>query len=60
MSIKEYRSLINKATTKEELRDITYKAFLEDDNALSGKRTLYNKVVTLAVKREMALKEGAL
>lgn len=54
-TLAEYRKAIKAATTKEELRDITYEAFLADDKALRGSRTLYNKVVTAAVNREMQL-----
>jgi hypothetical protein len=43
------------ATTKEELMAISYKAFLEDDKALTGKITLYNRVVKLCIKREEEL-----
>lgn len=55
MTIKEYKSRINKATTKEELRKISYEAFLQDDNALKGKTSLYEKVVTLCINREADL-----
>lgn len=55
MTLKDYKKAIADATSKEELKQITYKAFLQDDNALSGKKTLYDKVITLAVKREQEL-----
>ena len=54
-SLSDYKSKIKMATTKEELQDISYKAFLEDDKALSGKITLYNRVVNLCIKREVEL-----
>ena len=55
MTRKEYQEAIKKATTKEELRQISYKAFLQDDNALRGKHSLYDKVITLCVSREIEL-----
>ena len=55
MTLKDYKKAIADATSQEELRRITYKAFLQDDRALSGKKTLYDKVITLAVKREQEL-----
>ena len=55
MTLKEYQEAIKKAITKEELRQISYKAFLQDDNALRGKRSLYDKVITLCVSREIEL-----
>lgn len=51
----DFKADIKKAVTKDELRAITYEAFLADDNALKGGRTLYDKVVTAAVKREIEL-----
>lgn len=48
----EYKAEIKKATTKEELRQISYKAFLQDENALRGRQSLYDKVINLCVKRE--------
>lgn len=56
----EYIRLIDEADSKERIKEITFKAFLEDDDAVSSKRTLYNKVVTHAVKREAQLEGGAL
>lgn len=50
-----YKQEIEKATTKEELSNISYKAFLADPDALSGKRTLYDEVVDLCIKRELEL-----
>lgn len=55
MTLAEYKTEINKATTKEELRQISYKAFLQDNNALKGKRSLYDKVITLCINREVEL-----
>ncbi len=52
MTLAEYKAEIKKATTKEELRQIAYKAFLQDKNALRGKQSLYDKVINLCVKRE--------
>lgn len=52
MTFSEYKAEIKKATTKEELRQIAYKAFLQDENALRGKLSLYDKVINLCVKRE--------
>ena len=54
-TLKDFQVAIQKATTKDELREITYKAFLSDDNSLRGARSLYNKVVTAAVNREVEL-----
>ena len=55
MNINEYKTIINNATTKDELREISYKAFLEYDNALSGKKSLYDKIIDLCIKREEEL-----
>ena len=55
MTLAEYKAEIKKATTKEELRQITYKAFLQDENALKGKRSLYEKVITMCISREVEL-----
>lgn len=55
MTLAEYKAEIKKATTKEELRQIAYKAFLQDENALKGKRSLYEKVITLCINREVEL-----
>lgn len=55
MTLAEYKTEIKKATTKEELRQITYKAFLQDENALKGKRSLYEKVITMCINREVEL-----
>ena len=54
----EYKERIAKATTKAELGDISYKAYLADDDALSGKKTLYDKVIELCIKREAELEGG--
>jgi len=53
MTLKDYKKRINNATTKDELRQITYDAFLQDDNALRGNNSLYNKVITLCIQREV-------
>lgn len=50
--LEEYKKLIKNATNKQELKDISYKAFLEDDNALSDKISLYDKVINLCIKQE--------
>lgn len=55
MTLEDYKKLIQKATTKDELRNISYKAFLQDKDALRGNRSLYNHVVTLCVQREDGL-----
>ena len=55
MTLAEYKVEIKKATTKEELRQITYKAFLQDENALKGRQSLYEKVITMCINREVEL-----
>ena len=55
MTLKDYKQLINQASTKEELRQISYKALLQDGNALSGKKSLYNTVIDLCIRREETL-----
>lgn len=55
MTLAEYKSEIKKATTKEELRQISYQAFLQDENALKGKRSLYEKVITMCINREVEI-----
>lgn len=55
MKLSDYKNLINNVTTKEELTKILNQAFLEDDDAYRGNRTLFNKVVTLCVQRESEL-----
>lgn len=55
MTLAEYKTEIKKATTKEELRQIAYKVFLEDDDALKGKQSIYDKVINLCIKREEEL-----
>ena len=54
-TLDDYRRAIESATTHEELAEISYTAFLADENALTGKRTLYNRVVSMCVKRETEL-----
>lgn len=56
MTLAEYKTEIKKATTKEELRQISYKAFLQDENALKGKRSLYEKVITMCINREVEIR----
>ena len=55
MTLAEYKEEIKKATTREELRQISYKSFLQDESAMRGKRSLWDKVVTLCVEREVEL-----
>lgn len=55
MTLAEYKTEIKKATTKEEIRQISYKAFLQDENALKGKRSLYEKVITMCINREVEI-----
>lgn len=57
-TFKDYERLIKSATSKEQLRDIVYRAFLADDDALKMKTTLYNKVVKACIKREDELEFG--
>ena len=52
MELKEYKQLIKKATTKDELQEITYMCLLETKNMNSRK---YNEVIKLAVRREFEL-----
>lgn len=58
MKLAEYRQAINEATTEKELSNIACRAFMEDPNALNGKNTLYDQVVSLCVTREYELKLG--
>lgn len=53
MELKDYKKLISKATTKEELLNITYTCLKDKTQTVDNK--LYNKVVTLAVQREIEL-----
>lgn len=55
MTLKEYRDKIKKAKTSDELTQIAYEAFLQDDRALRSRNSLYNKVVTACVLREQEL-----
>ena len=55
MNLSHYKKLIDNAQTKCELSKIVCDAFLDDNNALSGKKSLYNKVVELCIKREAVL-----
>ena len=53
MEIKDYKKLIDKATTKDELQNITYQCLKEDGQTLFSKK--YNKVVDLAIHRQISL-----
>ena len=53
MEIKDYKKLIDKAITKEELQNITYKCLQEEGETLTSKK--YNKVVDLAIHRQISL-----
>ena len=53
MEIKDYKKLIDKATTKEELQNITYKCLQEKGQTLMSSK--YNKVVDLAIQRQIKL-----
>lgn len=53
MEIKEYKKLIDRATTKDELQNITYKCLQEKGQTLNSKK--YNKVIDLAIQRQFRL-----
>lgn len=53
MEIKDYKKLIDKAKTKDELQSITYKCLQEQGQTLMSKK--YNKVVDLAIQRQISL-----
>lgn len=53
MELKEYKKLIMKATTEEELGNITYQCLKEQGQTLNSPK--YNKVVDMAVRREIEL-----
>ena len=53
MEIKEYKKLIDRATTKDELQNITYKCLQEKGQTLNSKK--YNKVIDLAIQRQFKL-----
>lgn len=53
MEIKEYKKLIDKATTKDELQNITYMCLKEQGQTLNSKK--YNKVIDLAIQRQISL-----
>ena len=53
MELKDYKKLISKATTREELQNITYNCLAGEAQTINSK--FYNKVVTLAVQREIEL-----
>ena len=59
MELKEYKKMIAKAQTKEELKQISYKALLEDnsESCLFKSGSLYNKVVCLCISRELQLEK---
>ena len=54
MNIKDYAKLINKAKTKKELQDITYKALTTDDECKVFSKK-YDKIIQLCIKREIEL-----
>lgn len=58
MKLAEYRQMINNTTTEKELSQIACMAFVEDPDALSGRKTLYDQVVSLCVTREYELGIG--
>lgn len=53
MELCEYKQLIKKATTKEELHNITYNCLLEESQNINSKK--YNQVIKLAIMREIEL-----
>ena len=53
MDIKDYKKLIDKATTKDELQNITYNCLKEQTQTLMSSK--YNKVVDLAIHRQIKL-----
>lgn len=63
-TLSEYKQQTSKATTKEELHEISYEAFIQDaapiDSAVfcgAKPRTLSDKVDALCIKREMEFEE---
>lgn len=50
-TLKQYAKEVQSATTKEELTKILYEAFFQDDKAFTRRRTLYNKVADICIKR---------
>lgn len=55
MELKEYKKLICKATTQDELDNITYQCLKEQGQTLNSPK--YNKVVDMAVRREIELEQ---
>lgn len=55
MTLKDYQKQIQAATTKEELRQISYKALTGDGKVLRRSNSLWNKVIDLCIKREEEL-----
>ena len=53
MELKDYKNLINKAQSKEELQQITYNCLIEEGQTLTSKK--YNKVINFAIHREIEL-----
>ena len=53
MEIKDYKKMISKAKSKEELQNITLKCLKEEGQTLMSKK--YNKVVDLAIQRQFEL-----
>lgn len=57
-TLADFKKEIKAAKTKDELREISYQALLQDDHAFRGKNSLYNKVVTACVLREEELEKS--
>lgn len=55
-TLAEFKNEIRMAKTKEELKSISYEAFLQDDRALKSSKSLYEKVLDNCIKREMELR----
>lgn len=51
LTLAEYKAVIQSATTEEELETIVKRAYLQDDEALSGNCTLHNEVVMFCYRR---------
>ena len=54
MSIADYKKKINKATTKEELQNISYNA-LKNDPECTVFSKKYDKIINLCTRREIEL-----
>ena len=52
-TLQDFKAQIQKAKTKEELRQISYSALVQDQQALKKKNSLYEKVIDLCIKREL-------